>query len=103
MEETIAALVTREGWRAEGEAARVHYAGAGDQFAVEYYAPTEAVLYWSVPIDGDADDDDRERDDPAAGTAAPIPREAVPDPLRKRVRADLSAAGVDPEVEQRPV
>jgi len=40
MHDAIAELVKREGWRAEGAAARVHYEGAGDRFAVEYYAPT---------------------------------------------------------------
>ncbi|SNR59630.1 DUF7538 family protein [Halorubrum vacuolatum] len=109
MYDAIAALVARDGWRAEGAAARVHYEGAGDRFAVEYYAPTDAVLYWSVPTDGDVDrdadpDGDTARADRGAvGTATPIRRDDVPDPLRKRIRADLSAAGVDPAVERRSV
>jgi hypothetical protein len=90
MRPPIAALVEQEGWRAEGAAARVHYEGAGDRFAVEFYADTGRVLYWTVPTDGD----DRE-------TAAPVPRDTVPDPLRRRIRDDLDAAGVDPAVEER--
>lgn len=47
--DSIAALVEQEGWRAEGDAARVHYDGGGDRFAVEFYANAERVLYWTVP------------------------------------------------------
>jgi len=86
MDESIAALTTREGWRAEGRAARVHYEGATRRFAVEYYAATERVVYWRVPEDG--------------ATAAPVARASVPAPLRERVRRDLAAAGVDPELER---
>jgi len=91
MHEEIAALVGQEGWRAEGDAARVHYDGGGDRVAIEFYAPAERVLYWTVPTDEDRD------------TAAPIPRDEVPDPLRRRIREDLDAAGVDPAVERRDV
>ena len=91
MDDSIAALVTLDGWHAEGSAARVHYEGADDRFAVEYYAETDAVLYWSVP-----DGDDR-------STASPVERANVPGPLRKRIRRDLSVADVDPEIEQREI
>ncbi len=107
MHDAIAELVKREGWRAEGAAARVHYEGAGDRFAVEYYAPTNVVIYWSVPMDaegagvGRRDADARDGDAPS--TATPIPRDDVPNPLRKRIRNDLSAAGVAPETERRPL
>ena len=93
MYDSIAALVRQEGWRAEGPAARVHYDGGSDQFAVEFYADVDRVLYWTVP-DAGAEGDD---------TAAPIPRETVPDPLRRRIRDDLESAGVDPGVERRSV
>lgn len=93
MYDSIAALVRQEGWRAEGAAARVHYDGGGDRFAVEFYADVDRVLYWTVPGDGDDGED----------TAAPVPRESVPDPLRRRIREDLDAAGVDPDVERRSV
>ena len=91
MDDSIAALVTLDGWHAEGSAARVHYEGAGDRFAVEYYAETDAVLYWSVP------------DDDGTTTAAPVERTNVPGPLRERIRRDLSAADVDPETERRSI
>jgi len=116
--DSIAALVGREGWRAEGDAARVHYDGGGDRFAVEFYARPERVLYWTVPADGPnatAGNDpdvtaggdtgptaDADPDAPAA-TAAPVPREEIPDPLRRRIREDLDAAGVDPDAERRTV
>lgn len=90
MDDSIAALVRQDGWRAEGAAARVHYDGGGDRFAVEFYADTERVLYWTVPTAGDTD-----------RPAAPVPRDRVPDPLRRRIRADLSAADVDPDAERR--
>jgi len=86
MDDEIAALAQREGWRAEGGAARVHYGGDGARYAVEYYAATERVLYWQVPEDG--------------RTAAPVARASVPGPLRERIREDLAAAGVDPAVER---
>jgi len=76
--DSIAALVEQEGWRAEeGDAARVHYDGGGDRFAVEFYANAERVLYWTVPS---------AESDATAATAAPVPREQVPDPLRRRIR-----------------
>ncbi|WP_096394105.1 hypothetical protein [Halorubrum trapanicum] len=90
MREPIAALVKQEGWRAEGAAARVHYEGGNDRYAVEFYAETARVLYWAVPTD-----------DEEGGTAAPVPRDGVPDPLRRRVREDLDEAGIDTEVERR--
>jgi len=108
--DSIAALVGQEGWRAEGDAARVHYDGGGDRFAVEFYADAERVLYWTVPtagpdadLDSDATDSDATDSDAGTSTAAPVPRERVPDPLRRRIREDLDAAGVDPDVERRAV
>ncbi|WP_435067839.1 DUF7538 family protein [Haloplanus sp. C73] len=81
------ALAEREGWRVEGFAARVHYQGEGDRYAIEYYEPSDCVLYWKVKGDGE--------------TAVPVGRETVPDPLRERVQLDLDAAGIDPEIESR--
>jgi len=101
MHDSIAALVRQEGWRAEGDAARVHYDGGGDRFAIEFYADPGLVLYWTVPA-GD-------EPDPAGGssatpeTAAPVPRARIPDPLRRRIRDDLAAADVDPAVERDPI
>jgi len=86
-DDPIAALGAREGWVGEGYAARVHYRGEGDRYSVEYYAPSDCVLYWKVRGDGE--------------TAVPVGRGTVPDPLRERVRRDLAAAGVDPGVEGR--
>jgi hypothetical protein len=80
-------LAEREGWRVEGFAARVHYQGEGDRYAIEYYEPSDCVLYWKVKGDGE--------------TAVPVGRETVPDPLRERVQLDLDAAGIDPEIESR--
>ena len=80
-------LAERDGWHVEGVAARVHYDGAGDRFSVEYYAPGERVLYWRVDADGE--------------TAVPVDREAVPEPLRARIREDLEAAGLEPGAERR--
>jgi hypothetical protein len=82
-----AALAELDGWRTEGFAARVHYRGADDRYSIEYYAPSECVLYWKVKGDGE--------------TAVPVGRDTVPDPLRTRIREDLSAAGIDPDVESR--
>ena len=90
MRDPIAALVRQEGWRAEGAAARVHYEGGSDRYAVEFYAETPRVLYWSVPTD-----------DEEGGTAVPVPRDDVPGPLRRRIREDLDEAGIDPDVERR--
>ncbi|WP_251328784.1 DUF7538 family protein [Haloplanus pelagicus] len=83
----VETLAEREGWRAEEFAARVHYRGEGERYAVEYYAPSDCVLYWKVKGDGE--------------TAVPVGRGTVPDPLRERVRVDLDAAGIDPAVEGR--
>lgn len=87
MGEHVDALADREGWRAEDFAARVHYRGAGDAYSVEFYEPSECVLYWKVEGDGE--------------TAVPVGRETVPDPLRTRVREDLDESGIDPAVEGR--
>ena len=101
MHDSIAALVRQEGWRAEGDAARVHYDGGGDRFAVEFYAGSELVVYWTVPVgDGVASADGATS---ATTTAAPVPRTSVPDPLRRRIREDLAAADVDPAVERTPI
>ena len=89
MGETVEALAEREGWRAEEFAARVHYRGADDAYSVEYYEPSDCVLYWKVKDDGE--------------TAVPVGRGTVPDPLRTRIREDLEAAGIDPDVERRDV
>ncbi|WP_435180319.1 DUF7538 family protein [Halorussus sp. AFM4] len=87
MDERVESLADRDGWQAEGFAARVHYRGGDDYYSVEYYAPSECVLYWKVKGDGE--------------TAVPVGRDTVPDPLRERIRQDLTEAGVDPEVERR--
>ena len=85
--DAVGALADREGWVAEEFAARVHYRGDGDRYSVEYYAPSDCVLYWKVKGDGE--------------TAVPVGRDTVPDPLRARIREDLDAADVDPSVESR--
>ncbi|MFT4921390.1 MAG: hypothetical protein ACI8XM_000587 [Haloarculaceae archaeon] len=82
-------LAQREGWQTEGQAARVHYSGAADRYSIEYYAPSECIVYWKVPPE------DRHE------TAVPVGRSTVPTPLRERIREDLAAAGIDPEVERR--
>ncbi|PSP57447.1 hypothetical protein BRC82_00395 [Halobacteriales archaeon QS_1_67_19] len=87
MDERVEALAEREGWRAEGFAARVHYRGGDDSYSIEYYAPSKCVVYWKVKGDGE--------------TAVPVGRDTVPDPLRERIRRDLAAAGLDPEIESR--
>ena len=87
MDDAVDALANLDGWRAEGFAARIHYRGAGERYSVEFYEPSECVLYWKVKGDGE--------------TAVPVSRESVPTPLRERVRRDLSDAGVDPEREAR--
>jgi len=89
MDERLDALGEREGWHVEGRAARVHYRGETDRYSVEYYAPSDCVLYWKVPPEDGGE------------TAVPVGRATVPDPLRERVRLDLDAAGVDPEIERR--
>ena len=85
MGELTTKLSKQEGWHSEGYAARVHYEGADDRYSVEYYEPTERVVYWRVRGDGEA---------------VPVGRGTVPDPLRRRIREDLSAADVDPAVER---
>lgn len=100
--DSIAALVEQEGWRAEGDAARVHYDGGGDRFAVEFYATAERVLYWTVPA-AESDADATAASNANAATASPVPREQIPNPLRRRIREDLDAADVDPDVERRAV
>ena len=85
----LEALADREGWHVEEYAARVHYRGPDDRYAIEYYAPSDCVLYWRVAPDGDV--------------AVPVGRGTVPDPLRERVRDDLSAAGIDVAAESRSV
>ena len=89
MDERLQGLADREGWRVEGEAARVHYRGETDRYSVEYYAPSDCVVYWKVPPDD------------AGDTAVPVGRDTVPTPLRERIREDLRGAGVDPDVERR--
>lgn len=89
MGEQTTALSAQEGWRSEGYAARVHYEGATEGYSVEYYEPTERVVYWRVEGDGDR--------------AVPVERDAVPGPLRRRIREDLRAAGIDPGVESEPL
>ncbi len=101
MYDSIAALVRQEGWRAEGDAARVHYEGGDERFAIEYYAGSDTVLYWTVPTDPDVRDGTDTNAD--AGTAEPVPRASVPDPLRERIRRDLVAADVDPAAERREI
>ena len=78
-----------EGWHVDGSAARVHYRGATDRYSIEYYAPSECVLYWKVPPEE------------AGETAVPVGRSTVPAPLRERVCEDLAEAGIDPSVERR--
>ncbi|MFB6129387.1 MAG: hypothetical protein ABEJ28_01025 [Salinigranum sp.] len=89
MGEHVDALDEREGWRSQGRAARVHYRGEGARYSVEYYEANDSVVYWRVEEDGEA--------------AVPVDRTSVPDPLRVRIREDLAAAGVDPDVEGRPL
>lgn len=86
---SLAGLADREGWRVEARAARVHYQGEGDRYSVEYYAPSDCVVYWKVPPEG------------VGEAAVPVGRGTVPTPLRERIRMDLDAAGVDPGVERR--
>lgn len=83
----LSALAEQEGWQVDEFAARVHYQGDGDRYSVEYYAPSDCVLYWRVKGDGE--------------TAVPVGRETVPTPLRERIRQDLADAAIDPGVEER--
>lgn len=89
MAELTTALSTQEGWRSEGYAARVHYEGATERYSVEYYEPADRVVYWKVDDDGDR--------------AVPVGRDAVPGPLRRRIREDLSEAGINPEIERETI
>jgi len=86
-DDRIDALDALDGWHAEGYAARAHYRGDGDRYSIEFYAPSECVLYWKVRGDGE--------------TAVPVGRGTVPEPLRTRIRDDLAEAGIDPDVEER--
>jgi len=87
MDERIEELAEQDGWQAEEFAARVHYQGGSDYYSIEFYAPSECVLYWKVKGDGEV--------------AVPVGRETVPDPLRERIRQDLAEADVDPDIESR--
>ncbi|WP_416838625.1 hypothetical protein [Haloferax sp. DFSO52] len=87
MGDHVDALSDLEGWFAEEFAARVHYRGGGDAYSIEYYEPSNCVLYWKVKGDGE--------------TAVPVGRDTVPDPLRTRIREDLAESGLDPEIESR--
>jgi hypothetical protein len=87
MDEPLNTLAEQDGWQIEGYAARVHYKGGDDHYSIEYYAPSECILYWKVKGDGE--------------TAVPVGRNTVPEPLRERIRQDLDEADVDPEVEAR--
>ncbi len=89
MGEKIRDLAECDGWQCEDYAARVHYEGADDFYSVEYYEPSDCVVYWKVKGDGE--------------TAVPVGRDTVPEPLRERIRMDLSEAGIDPGLEQRPL
>ena len=87
-EEELAALGDREGWQTQGAAARVHYSGATDRYSIEYYLPSDCVIYWKVPPEDHGE------------TAVPVGRSTVPTPLRERIREDLAAAGIDPAIER---
>ncbi|WP_439028392.1 DUF7538 family protein [Haloarchaeobius sp. DT45] len=87
MAEGLTELERLDGWQVDGYAARVHYEGAGDRYSIEYYQPSDCVVYWKVKGDGQ--------------TAVPVGRTTVPDPLRARIREDLAEAGIDSEVEGR--
>lgn len=87
MGDRVEALVERDGWQADGQAARVHYDGGTDRYSIEYYELSDCVVYWKVAPDRDL--------------AVPVGRDTVPDPLRERIRQDLAAADIDPDVESR--
>jgi len=87
MSDSLEALASQDGWHAEDVAARVHYQGGTDTYSVEYYEPSDCVIYWKVAPDRDI--------------AVPVGRNTVPTPLRERIRQDLAAADIDPEVETR--
>jgi len=83
---SLADLEALDGWQVEEFAARVHYRGEGERYSVEYYRPSDSVLYWRVKGDGE--------------TAVPVGRGTVPEPLRERIRRDLTDSGIDPDVEE---
>lgn len=83
----VEALATLDGWQDEAFAARVHYRGADELYSIEYYEPSDCVLYWKVKGDGE--------------TAVPVGRNTVPSPLRERIRDDLAQVDIDPDVERR--
>ena len=85
MGKQVDALAEQDGWQADEYAARVHYEGAGEYYSVEFYEPSECLLYWKVKGDGE--------------TAVPVGRNTVPDPLRSRICQDLAAADIDPKLE----
>lgn len=89
-DERLARLASLEGWRVDGAGARVHYSGATDRYSIEFYAPSDCLIYWKVP----PADHPRE-------TAVPVGRNTVPDPLRERIREDLRSAAIDPDIEGR--
>jgi len=84
---SLEALGEQEGWHVEDRAARVHYQGGSDRYSIEYYEPSECVIYWKV--------------DPDGNLAVPVGRNTVPTPLRDRVRQDLATADLDPAIERR--
>ena len=88
--EALAELGAQDGWRVEGQAARIHYSGATDRYSVEFYAPSGCVVYWKVPPSNGSHE-----------TAVPVGRDTVPTPLRERIREDLVAADIDPDIERR--
>lgn len=90
MTDQVQELTSLEGWQADGPGARVHYRGEGDRYSIEFYAPSECIIYWKVPPPADPHD-----------AAVPVARATVPEPLRERIRADLDQAGIDPEIETR--
>jgi hypothetical protein len=87
MGDQVDRLADQEGWRRDGAAARVHYQGGTDEYSIEYYEPSECVVYWKVAPDREL--------------AVPVGRRTVPDPLRERIRADFQSADIDPDVESR--
>ncbi|WP_458207047.1 DUF7538 family protein [Haladaptatus sp. NG-SE-30] len=87
MDDSLSALSEQDGWKVDEFAARVHYRGADDYYSIEFYQPSQCVLYWKVKGDGEM--------------AVPVGRNTVPAPLRDRVRQDLAEAGIDPEIEDR--
>ena len=87
MGEQADSLGELEGWQADDYAARVHYRGADDYYSIEFYEPSNCIVYWKVKGDG--------------AIAVPVGRNTVPDPLRAKICQDLADAGIDPELETR--